>query len=594
MEHQQTLVALAGILVIGIGCQWAAGRLKLPSILLLLFAGLCVGPISGFLKPDQLLGELLLPLVSLAIAVILFEGAMTLRMSELKVIGRPLLLLLTVGVAITWCLAAFAARYILNLGWADAVLLGSILTVTGPTVVGPMLRHIRPIGKVGPLARWEGIVIDPVGAVLAVLTFAALRAQRTSPVEDAALNGAIGFVLTFLIGSILGYVAARILSEVLRRHWVSDHLDSPLTLAFVVLTFTAANVLHHEAGLVAVTVMGLVLANQHSVSVTRIISFKENLTVLLVSSLFVVLTARLDLQAFASAGWRGVAFVAAMILFVRPISVLLSTIGCGMKMSERLFLSWLAPRGIVAAAVASVFAADMPNGDSFVAAVFLVIVGTVVVYGLTAGRVSNKLGLSVPNPQGVLIVSAHPAARAIGAALMNLEIPVRLVDTNRDNIAVARMEGLPTFFGNILSEQLEDLELGGIGRMFAMTQNPEVNLLSVHRGAELFERKECYRLTIESAGLSRNEVGREALVGQVLFDEHATYNELDNRFASGATVKSTKLSAEFTLEDFQSRYPTALPLFVVDSGAKLTVITANDAFAPDVDDTIVALVESEA
>lgn len=590
MEHQQTLIALAGILVIGIGCQWIAGRLKLPSILLLLLAGLCVGPISGLLDPGELLGDLLLPLVSLAIAVILFEGAMTLRISELKVIGRPLLLLLTVGVAVTWCLSAVAAKYILTFSWADAILLGSILTVTGPTVVGPMLRHIRPIGKVGPLARWEGIVIDPIGAVLAVLTFADLRAQRTSPVEDAAINGAIGFGVTFLVGAILGYIAAKILSEVLRRHWVSDHLDSPLTLAFVVLTFTAANVLHHEAGLVAVTVMGLILANQHSVSVTRIISFKENLTVLLVSSLFVVLTARLDLQSFANAGWRGIAFVAAMILVVRPASVLLSTIGCGMKMSERLFLSWLAPRGIVAAAVASVFAADMPNGDSFVAAVFLVIVGTVVVYGLTAGRVANKLGLSVANPQGVLIVSAHPAARAIGAALMNLDVPVRLVDTNRDHIAVARMEGLPTFFGNILSEQLEDLELGGIGRMFAMTPNPEVNLLSVHRGAELFERKECYRLTIETANLSRNEVGREALVGRVLFGEEATYNELDRRFAAGATVKSTSLTTEFTFQEFQARYPAALPLFILDSAGKLTVINADETPEPKLDDTIVALV----
>jgi NhaP-type Na+/H+ or K+/H+ antiporter len=590
VEEQPILVALASVLVLGIGSQWLASRLKLPSILLLIIAGIIAGPVTGFIDPTELFGDLLLPMVSLAIAVILFEGAMTLKLSELKLIGRPLFMILTLGVALTWGLTAAGAYYVLQFGVSESIVLGAVLSVTGPTVVGPLLQHIRPIGKVGPLARWEGIVVDPIGAVLAVLTFAATRAARTSQLDAAAMDAAKGFFVTFLIGTVLGLVAAFILREVLKRHWVSDHLDTPLALGFVILTFTAANVLHHEAGLVAVTAMGLALANQRSVSVTRILHFKENLTVLLISSLFIVLTARLNLQSIGDFGWRGIAFLAVVILLVRPISVMLSTLGCGLPMNERLFLSWLAPRGIVAAAVASVFAADMPNGDQFVAAAFIVIVGTVVVYGLTAGQLARKLGLSVANPQGILIASAHPGARAVAKALLAQEIPVRVVDTNRQNIRAAQMEGIPTFFGNILSEQVDDIDLGGIGKFFAMTRNSEVNLLAIQRGHELFDRKECYRLSIPTAGSGKREVGHEALMGRVLFDEDVTYEELDRRFAVGSVVKATKLSDEFTIDHFKTKYPEALPLFVLDSDRTLTVITTDAEVEPSPSDTVIALV----
>ena len=593
MENQLTLIALSAILILGIGSQWLASRLRIPSILLLLVAGIIAGPVTQLILPADLFGDLLLPVVSIAVAIILFEGAMTLRVADLKVIGRPLFMLLTVGVVVTWALTALSGYYVLGFGVGEAVLLGSILTVTGPTVVSPMLQHIRPIGKVGPLARWEGIVVDPVGAVAAVLTFAALRVGESGRLRDTLSHGAGGFLATFVIGTVLGLLAAWFLREVLKRHLVTEHLDSPVALGLVILTFTTANVLHHEAGLVAVTVMGLVLANQHAVSVSQIINFKENLTVLLIGSLFVILTARLNINSVLEFGWRGLAFLAVMILLVRPISVMLSTIGCGMPFRERVFLSWLAPRGIVAAAVASVFSADMENGDRFVAAVFIVILGTVVVYGLSAARVATKLGLSVANPQGVLIASAHPGARAIASALLGVGIPVRVVDTNRDNIKAAQMEGIPTFFGNILSEDVDEMDLGGIGRFFAMTANTEVNLLAIQRCTELFPRKECYRLSIPIAASSQRDVGREALVGRVLFSNEATYEELDQRFSREATVKATKLSEEFTVDDFYVKYPDALLLFLADSNGNLTVCTTDSETVPTSDHTMIALVMPE-
>ena len=591
MEQSETLiVALSGILVLGVGSQWLAGHLKIPSILLLLVSGILAGPVSGFIQPDQLFGHLILPVVSLSVAVILFEGGLGLRISHLREIGKPLLLLLTVGVLVTGVLCSLAAHFILRFDWSTSILLGSLLTVTGPTVVGPLLRHIRPIGHVGPLARWEGIVVDPIGAVLAVLVFSAISAIGHDEVANVAMSATFGFIRTFVIGSTVGAIAAVALRELLRRHCIDDHIQSPVVLMIVVLTFAASNLAVHESGLVAVTIMGVILANQRSVAIGHIVQFKENLSVLLISSLFIVLTSRLDLTSFRGFGWRGPAFVAVLILVVRPVSVLLSTIGCQIPFRERVLLAWLAPRGIVAAAVASVFALQLKNGGDFVAATFLVIIGTVLTYGLTAGWVARRLGLSIANPQGVLIVSAHAGARAIAHALTKVGVPVRLVDTSLENTRVARMEGLPTYHASILSEAMHHADLGGLGKLFALTANDEVNLLAAARGAELFGKKECYRLSIQNSGQERRDPSKEVLAGRVLFSEKMTYAELDKVFAAGRTIKATKLTQEFEWDDFRSRHPDAVPLFTIDEQEVLTVRTADDTEPPQAGQTVVALV----
>ena len=221
----------------------------------------------------------------------LFEGSLSLRISDLSRIGRPLLMLLTVGVLITWAACSFAAMFLLGFNLSKALLIGSILTVTGPTVVGPLLQHIRPTGQVGPIARWEGIVVDPIGAVLAVLVFGAFEAVELAQFQSAASTAALGFARTVIVGSAMGVLTAFFFREMLRNHWIADHLESPFALMLVVGSFTASNLLAHESGLVTVTVMGVVLANQHFVSMRHIIEFKENLSVLLISSLFILLTA---------------------------------------------------------------------------------------------------------------------------------------------------------------------------------------------------------------------------------------------------------------------------------------------------------------
>lgn len=594
MSHgEKLLLDIAGIFVLGIGAQWFAWRLRLPSILPLMVFGFLAGPVSGWIDPDEMLGDLLLPAVSLSVAIILFEGSLGLRVAELREIGGPLWKLLTVGVLVTWMLCALGARVLLGVDTGTSLLLGALLVVTGPTVVGPLLQHIRPVGPIGPIAKWEGIVIDPVGAVLAVLVFEAAETVRSGSYQQAVMGAVAGIVRTSLIGVVLGGLAAILLVFLLRRHWIPDRLQSPVALMAVVAAFTASNQLQPESGLMTVTVMGVWLANQRLVTIKHILEFKENLSVLLISSLFILLTSRLRFEWLQVLGWGGAAFLLLLVVVVRPAAVFASTAGSPLKWQERAFLAWLAPRGIVAASIASVFALENPAfGQNMVAATFVVIAGTVAVYGLTAGPLAVRLGVASPNPQGVLIASAHPAARAIGHALKSAGFEVLLVDSRFSNTRAARMEGLTTYHANLLSESaIDELNLGGIGRFLALTPNDEVNSLAALHFIDLFGRANVYQLTPEREGSGRTDTASQHLHGRLLFQPGLTYRGLDAMFAKGGAVKTTKLTEEFDYSAFRKHYgEEAVILFVKREGGELTVCTADQPVSPRPGQTLLALV----
>lgn len=474
-----------------------------------------------------------------------------------------------------------------------AVLLGAILVVTGPTVIGPMLRYIRPTGRVGPIAQWEGIVIDPIGATLAILVYEAYRTPSAASLPRTAIEVVLGLLLTLLAGLVCGTASARLLLIALRRFWIPDRLQSSVLVATVAVTFTAANLLRPEAGLLAVTIMGLVLANQKRVAIGHIAEFKENLSVLLISSLFILLSARLSVSDLTELGLRGILFVLCLILIVRPLAVWISTIRSGLTWQERMFLGWLAPRGIVAASVASVFALRMGDaGEDLVPATFVVIVGTVLVYGLTAFPLARKLGLAVLNPQGLLVASAHPGARAIAHAVQGAGLRVVLLDSARGNVNAARMEGLAAVQIDLLDEDLVDeLDLGGLGRFLALTSNDEVNALATMRFREVFGSSEVYQLIPASESGAQPDAGSLRVHGRLLFGPGATYDDLDDRFESGAVVKRTKLSAEFDYERFVAHYgEQALPLFLIDANDHLTVCTVRMPLKPLPDQTLISLV----
>ncbi len=609
------LSSITLILLAGIGAQWLAWRIRVPSILLLLLAGMLLGPLSllitgaetPVLDASGLFGDALVPLVSLSVGLILYEGGLTLDIREIAAARKAVFSLVTIGAGVTMLLAGGLAYFLLGLPFELAALLGAILTVTGPTVVGPLLRHVRPKGKVGAILKWEGIVIDPIGAMLAVLVFEAVAAIGSGHSSHVAMGVAEGLLLTIIVGGGIGVLCAWVLTEMIRRYWIPDSLQNPVSLMLVALSFAAANSVQHEAGLFATTAMGVALANQRRVRIHHIVEFKENLRVLLISGLFIVLGANLALEDLQAIGWRELLFVVLLILIVRPASVFTATSVEKLTRAERLFLSWVAPRGIVAAAVASVFALRLAGGDGvdpsaeptamqeaagrLVPITFTVIIGTVLVYGLSASRVAHRLGVADQDPQGVLIIGAHKWAREIGRMLLSKQIPVVLVDTNRMNLREARMAGLRVKHANVLEEGIaEELELTGIGRVLALTPNDEVNALALQQFVGRFERAELYRLP-----MSAGDTEISAHEGRPLFAKGLTYAQVASRFGSGHILKATRLSEEFPFEAFRVLYgAAAIPMFTLSAEGRMQVLTADKSPQPAAGDTVIALVDPEA
>lgn len=597
MEHTEKLIALlAGILVLGVGSQWLAWRIRIPAILLMLGVGCLAGSLTGMLNPDEIFGELLMPVVSLSVGLILFEGGLNLRLAELRDSWRSLAGLLTVGVMITWLGAAYAAHMLLKVPPSVALVLGAVLTVTGPTVIGPMLRDIRPTGRVGVIAKWEGIVIDPIGATLTLLVFEAVDLYHQSEFGSASLGIVNGLALVTVIGLLVGTFSAALLIGMIKTFWIPDYLQNAMTLMFVVASFAGADALHSEAGLLAVTVMGVILANQPFIDIHRMVEFKESLTVLLISVLFILLSARVPLQSLSSLTWRGPVFALVMIVVIRPIAVWISTMGSGLQRSERLFLAWLAPRGIVAAAVSSVFAWRMgADGATIAPATFLVIFITVTVYGLTAGWVARRLGLSIPNAQGLLIAGATRLTRGIAAELKKAGFQVVLVDTQYHHIRKSRDLGLKAFFANILSEHVvTEIDFGGLGRFLAATSNDEINTLAAARFREDFGRDKVFQLPMDQDSTGRFAATWEhRLVGRTLFDQRLTYDVIRLAFDRGATIKVTPLSETFDYAAFQEHYAgRAFPLMIID-GKKLNVITTDSPPNPKPGQQILSLLLPE-
>lgn len=596
MEHE--LIGIATVIALGIGAQWLAWRLHLPSILMLLVVGFLAGPITGLLHPDELFGELLLPVVSLAVAIILFEGGLSLSLRELREVGSAFTKLVTLGALVTGAASAALAWAIFDLSPSLAALLGAILVVTGPTVIMPLLRDLRPRRRLGNMLKWEGIVIDPIGAILAVLVFEVILATETpNPATSVAI---VGILKAIGGGTGIGLIGAGTLVLALRRYWIPDFLQNPVTLMIVVLAYTASNQIQPESGLLSVTLMGAVLANQRAVTVKHIVEFKENLRVLLIAVLFILLAARLPLASVTALGPEALVFIGLLILVVRPLAVALCTIGSRLSWRERAFVAWMAPRGIVAAAVSSLFAlrlseAGYAGTEALVAITFAVITGTVAVYGLTAGLLARWLGVADPNPQGALVIGAQPWAREIAGAIRDEGFPVRLVDDNWAHITEARQAGFETFYAGVLQEYvLDEIDLDGIGRVLALTSNDEVNALAALHFMEVFGRAEVYQLPPPrvAEGEPAEQLLPKHLRGRLLFAEDVTYGELARRFAEGAMIKRTPLTKEFGYREFCAHYgESAIPLFAVKRGGRLVVIATDLETVPEPGDKLIALVD---
>jgi NhaP-type Na+/H+ or K+/H+ antiporter len=594
--NEKAVIDLAAIAVLGIGSQWLAWRLKLPSILLLLVVGFVAGPVTGFLQPDDLFGEVLFPVVSISVAVILFEGGLGLHFSELRGgLQRPVRRLITLGVLVTFVIGTLAARLLFAFNWQMAALLAAILVVSGPTVVLPLLKHIQPTDRVGSILKWEGILIDPVGATLAVLVFETILVSGFH--EWSALTIAFDIVKTILIGSAAGILGALVIIWSFKRAWIPDFLQSAVTLMLLVLVFVASDHLQAESGLMAATVMGVALGNQSQVRVRHVALFNEELGLLLLSSLFILLSARLDLAQLRSVGWSALAFLAILIFIARPLGVALSTWGTNVSLRERLFLAWMAPRGIVAASVASLFSLSLaesgyPGAEQLVPLTFIVIAGSVTVYALTALPVARRLGVAQPNPQGVLFVGAQRWARAIAAAVQQAGLRVLLVDTNAANIRAAQAENIPAVQGSILDDELlRNLDLNGIGHLVALTSNDDLNSLAALKFTEVFDSQRVFQLPARLQKDGSLPKAAEHLRGRPLFGEGLDYDHLEELCAAGFQIEHIPLGrkAEGAALPPDSAAPS-LPLFLIDKNERLTVASAAKPLEPNGGGQLIRLV----
>ncbi len=570
---EDIIIWSAVIVMLGIAAQWIAWLVRVPSILVLLVFGIVAGPLTGIIDPDAIFGDTLLPMVSLAVAVILFEGGLSLKLDELRGQGAVVNRLVITGTIVTWILGAVAAYYVLGFTVQMALLLGAILVVTGPTVIIPLLRQIRPTRRVACVLRWEAIVTDPLGAVFAVLVYEAIAGGRFHQVHGVA---ALGILKTLLAGGVTGLGAGFILIALLKRYLVPDFMQNAVTLFMIFGSYTFSNLVQPESGLLAVTLLGAFLTNRGGVNISHIVEFKENLRVLLISVLFIVLAARLKTDGFSHLALESLLFTAVMVFVVRPAAVMVSTLGSALTWSERAFIALVAPRGIVAAAVSSVFAlrlveAGSAQGAELLSVTFYVIIATVVFYGLGAGVFARLLGVAMAKPSGFFIIGASSWAQELAKTLMDTGLKVALVDTNRASVMAARMRGLKAYHGSGTSESvLKDIDMDGIGRLLAMTPNNETNSLAILHFKRIFDSSELYQLVL---GKSPGKSMSDGLHGRFLFGPDCDYWSISRRFARGAVLKKTRLTEEFGYEDFLKKFPSATPLFLVSDTGEASVFT---------------------
>jgi len=579
-------------------CQWLAWRVRMPAILFLLAGGIASGPVLGYLNPEDVFGDLLFPMVSLAVAIILFEGSLTLRFAEIRGHGKMVRNLLPIGAIVTGTIGALSAHYILGISWEIALLFGAISIVTGPTVIAPLLRSVRPSSKLANILQWEGIIIDPIGALLAVLVFEGIVSWGQGNVFGHSLYI---FAKTIAVGALIGAAAGYLNGQVLRKHWIPQYLHNAGTLTFMLGVYALSNELAHESGLLTVTIMGLWMANMKQVPVDSILEFKESLSVLLISALFIILAARIEFSAIADLGW-GLAWVLAILMLIaRPLSIFLSAIGTSLNWREKLFLSWIAPRGIVAAAVSALFAFQLQKvgyegAGALVPLVFMLIIATVTIQSLTARPLANLLNVTEPAEFGFLILGANPVARMIGLALKKHEVPVVLADTNWENVRQARMENLQVYFGNPVSEHASNqLDLTGVGNLLVISPYKHMNSLATYHFLDWFGDNSVYSLAEgDQDQKARHQTAEKIQQTRGLFNG-VSYAKLASLASQGYSVKTTELSDEFSYQKFLDKHQSqALVLFMFDGKGRITPVKSMDKLKPDEDSTLISLVPARA
>jgi len=589
MEHQALVIALVGVL--GIGAQWIAWRTGWPAIVLMLAAGFLAGPVFNIIDPEAAFGPLLEPLVSIGVALILFEGGLSLEFRELRKVGDALWRLVVFGVPLGWLFGSLALYYVAGLVWPVAILFAGILVVTGPTVVMPLLRQSSVQQRPAGILKWEAIVNDPVGALCAVIAY---EYFRLSAQGSTFLEVVPPLVIAAGLAGAIGYAAAWVIGWAFPRGAVPEYLKVPVLLVAVIGVFVGCNLIAHEAGLVAVTVMGIALANMDVASLRSIHPFKQNVAVLLVSGLFILLSASLNFDALASFEWRFGAFLLVLLFLVRPATVLVSLLGSNVPWNERLFLGWIAPRGIVMVAISGLFALRLSDlgyadGSILIGLSFAVVVATIIAHGFTINLAARLLKVKGETRPGLLIVGATPWTVALAEQMHELETPVLLADSSWARLKPARAAGLPTYHGEILHEATEDnLDLSPFQVLVAATDNEAYNTLVCSEFAPEIGTDRVYQLG-DTVDDEDHRTLPASLRGRALFSADVTAEALASWQAEGWVFRRTRLSEQFRLADARETLPDAAQMMLLlRPSGQMRFFTHASAPEPQPGDTIVS------
>lgn len=587
------MLELAGLIILGILAQWVAWKLKTPAILPLILIGLLFGPFSTLISEDGAKwiepiwngqnglfpGESLYYFVSLAIAIILFEGGLTLRRSEVGVIGHVILKLISIGAAVTFFGAGLAAHFIYGFTWQISFLFSSLIIVTGPTVISPILRNIPLKKDISSILKWEGILIDPIGALVAVLVFEFIRVEGGQDFTQTAL---LEFAKILISGSIFGFAFANALAFLIKRNIIPHYLLNVFTLASVLGVFVLADIFAHESGLLAVVIMGMVMGNKNLPNIKELLYFKESLSVLLVSILFILLAANIELEELLLIyNWKALLLFGIVVLLIRPLGVVLSSLGSDLKINEIAFISWVGPRGIVAAGIASLFGLKLvqegvEGAEYITPLVFMIVLFSVLLNAATARLFARLVGVFIKNSEGILIIGASSISRLIGKYLQDNKRHVVLVDNNSENIRKARDMGLEAILGSVYADDLMDnIELNDVGYLMAITGNSDINQTAITKFQKQFGEKGSYRVISSDEMNDPERNPPEGLFSQT--DDFIKLTDVSRRYP---TIHEALLNSRDHYEgliEISKTDPDIIPLFVKTSNGNLIIIPSQSA-----------------
>lgn len=594
--EEAALISIVAILALGIFSQWLAWKIQWPSIFIMSIAGLLIGPIFGWVNPEVALDELYSPLISLAVAIILFEGSSNLDFREIKDISKSVFRVVTLGAFLAWILGSFTAHFIAGLTWEVSFIIGGLFVVTGPTVIIPLLRNAKLKARTAAVLKWEGIIVDPAGPLLALFAYEVIKVLTN---EHLSMNYLLNFFGGAALAALLGLAMGLLISVMAHRGQFPEYLKSPVILAFVLLCFTMAEVIMHETGMLAVTVMGLVLGRtkRYVSSIGNVGHFVENVSVMLTSTVFILLTASLGRETLSQIFTLPIiGFVLVMLFVVRPLSIWISTIGTELVWREKLLIGWIAPRGIVALTVAGYFAATLAEdgyeeATLLTALTFALVFITVTAHGFTLGPLAKKLNLASNEPPGVLIVGASSFSIALAAQLKEMKIPVLIVDPSQGRLRPANEAGIDTFTGQMLSERSRfSIDLAPYDTILSMTGDASYNALITQSFAPEFGFNNTFSLT----AVSNHTMGKSALPislkAHLLFEEGAAFPELNRKINTDYEIGLYEWEGTETDLAFKEIIPdSATALFVKKKNDTLVFATLQKKISLDAGDQLVVL-----